>query len=58
MKHLNSFRKNKISKAKSSLPRLEKDFRELQDREMKIRKEMDDQFTKPVPLPILRKLAH
>ena len=51
MKHLNSLRKNKISKAKSSLPRPEKDFRELQDREMKIRKEMDDQFTKPVPLP-------
>ena len=51
MKHLNSLRKNKISKAKSSLPRPEKDFRELQDREMKIRKEMDDLFTKPVPLP-------
>ena len=58
MKHLNSFQKNKILKAKSSLLRLEKYFRELNNREIKIRKEIDDLFTKPVFLSRPGKLAY
>ena len=38
MEHLNSIQKYKISKTKNSFLKLEKDFRQLKDREIKIRK--------------------
>ena len=37
----------------NSLLKLQKDFRELKDREIKIRKELEDLFTKP-PILLLR----
>ena len=43
--------KSKISKARKSFLKLEKDFRELKYREIKIRKETEYLFTKPELLP-------
>ena len=51
MEHLNNTQKNKMLEVKNSILKLEKDFTQLKDREIRIRKEMEDLFTKPVPLP-------
>ena len=50
LEYLNSIQENKILKVKNSLQKYRKDFRELKDRETKIRKEMGDLLTKPISL--------
>ena len=40
MEHLNNTQKNKILEVKNSLLKFEKDFTQLKDREIRIRKEM------------------
>ena len=51
MEYLNSIQKNKILKVKNNLLKLKKCFRELKDRETKIRTVFQDLFPKSsVPL--------
>ena len=55
MELLNTIQKNKMVKVNNDLLKLEKDFRELKYREMKVRKELKDLlFKPPIPLPIRR----
>ena len=45
-------RKNRILKVKYTLLELEKDFKELKDREIKIKKEMEELFLKPINVSV------
>ena len=59
MEYINSIHKNKVAKVKNNLLTIEKYFRELKDRQMKIREQMEDLFLKPtVILPGLKKLFY
>ena len=44
MKYLNNIPKNRILGAKNNLLELRKDFKELRDREIKIRKKLEELF--------------
>ena len=59
MEYINSIHKNKVAEVKNNLLTIEKYFRELKDRQMKIREQMEDLFLKPtVILPGLKKLFY
>ena len=49
-KYLNNMRKNKFLKVMNSLLKLEKDFIELKDREVQIKREIEELFFKPIIL--------
>ena len=51
MEHLNNIQKNRILKVKKSLLEFE-DFGEVNDREIKIRKYIQELFTKPINMSI------
>ena len=56
-KNFNNMQRNQFLKAKNSLLELEKYFmelkdRELKDKEVKIKREIEEQFLKPIVVPI------
>ena len=51
-------RKIKLLKLENSILQFVKCFRELKDREIKIRKQLEELSTKPTPLPRPKKISH